>query len=89
MALGAGAPEVLRMMVRQGLGVIVIGLAIGLAGALLATRALTSLLYGVEPNDPATLAGVVALLGGVALLASYVPARRAASVDPLESLKSE
>ncbi|MGE0158570.1 MAG: ABC transporter permease [Gemmatimonadales bacterium] len=89
MALGAAGGDVLRMMLRQGLGVIVVGLAVGLAGALLATRALGSLLYGVEPNDPLTLAAVVALLGFVALVASWVPARRAAAVDPLSSLRSE
>jgi putative ABC transport system permease protein len=89
MALGAEASDVLRMMLRQGLAVIALGLAVGLAGALAATRALATLLYGVEPNDPATLAAVVALLGGVALLASYLPARRAAAADPLDSLKSE
>jgi putative ABC transport system permease protein len=89
MALGAGAPDVLRMMLRNGLSVIVVGLAIGLAASLLATRALASLLYGIEPTDPLTLAAVIGLLGGVALLACYVPARRATSIDPLESLKAE
>jgi len=76
-------------MLRQGLVVIVIGLAVGVVGSLAAMRALSTLLYGVEPNDPATLGAVVALLGGVALLASYLPARRAAAADPLESLKAE
>jgi putative ABC transport system permease protein len=89
MALGAGAPDVLRMMLRQGLGVIVVGLVVGLSASIVATRALASLLYGVEPTDPLTLGAVVALLGGVALLASYVPARRASAADPLESLRSE
>jgi predicted permease len=89
MALGAEASDVLRMMLRQGLVVIAIGLAVGLLGALAAARTLSTLLYGVEPNDPATLAAVVALLGGVALLASYLPARRAAATDPLDSLKAE
>jgi predicted permease len=88
-ALGAGAPDVLRMMLRHGLTVIAVGLAVGLAASLLATRALTSLLYGIEPTDPLTLVAVVGLLGGVGLLACYVPARRAAGVDPLESLRSE
>jgi len=89
MALGAEASDVLHMMLRQGLVVIVIGLAVGVVGSLAAMRALTTLLYGVEPNDPATLGAVVALLGGVALLASYLPARRAAAADPLDSLKAE
>jgi putative ABC transport system permease protein len=89
MALGAGNASVRRMMLRDGFGPIAAGLVVGLAGALLATRALTSLLYGVQPNDPATLVAVVALLAGVALLASYLPARRAAAADPLESLRDE
>jgi putative ABC transport system permease protein len=87
MALGAGAPDVLRMMLGRGLVVVGVGVAIGLATALVATRALTSLLYGVEPTDPATLTAVAALLGATALIASYLPARRATSVDPVESLR--
>jgi putative ABC transport system permease protein len=89
MALGAGKESVRRMMIRDGFGPIAGGLIIGLAGALFATRALTSLLYGVRPNDPLTLGTVVALLGGVALMASYLPARRAAAAEPLEALRAE
>ena len=89
MALGAGAPDVLGMMLRQGLAVVGAGLVVGLLASLLATRALATLLYGVEPTDPGTLASVVALLGAVALLACYVPARRATSVDPVSSLRAE
>jgi ABC-type antimicrobial peptide transport system permease subunit len=66
-----------------------VGLALGVVAALFATRALASLLYGVEPTDPVTLVSVVALLGGVAIAACYIPARRATAVDPLTSLRSE
>ena len=89
MALGAGSAEVVGMMLRQGARVVGVGLVVGLAVALVSTRALSSLLYGVEPTDPGTLAAVVALLGGVALLACYVPARRATAVDPVSSLRAE
>jgi len=89
MALGAAAPDVLRLMLRHGLVVIGLGLATGLAISIFATRALSSMLYGVEPTDPATLATVVFLLGGVALLACYLPARRATVVDPVRSLRAE
>jgi putative ABC transport system permease protein len=89
MALGARADDVVRMMLVQGLRVVSAGLVAGVAAALVATRALSSLLFGVEPTDPATLAAVVALLGGVALLACYLPARRATTGDPVTSLKLE
>ena len=89
MALGADAPEVLKMMLWQGLRVVIVGLVAGLAVALVATRALASLLYGVAPTDPGTLASVVALLAAVAFVACYVPARRATAVDPVSSLRSE
>ncbi len=89
MALGASAGTVLRMMLRHGLVVVGSGLAIGLVLSLVATRALASLLYGVEPTDPGTLISVALLLGGTALLACYVPARRATQVDPVRSLRAE
>jgi predicted permease len=89
MALGAAAPDVVRLMLRQGLLVIALGLGIGLATALVATRALSALLYGIEPTDPTTLASVVVLLGGVAVMACYVPARRATAVDPVTSLRAD
>jgi putative ABC transport system permease protein len=89
LALGARGSDVVGMMLRQALGVVTLGLAAGVLASLVATRALASLLFGVEPSDPATLASVVALLGGVALAACYVPARRATTVDPVTSLKSE
>jgi ABC-type antimicrobial peptide transport system permease subunit len=89
MALGAGATDVLGMMLGHGLTVVGVGLAAGLVASLVAGRALSSLLYGVEPTDPSTLAAVVALLGAVALAACYIPARRATAADPLGSLRSE
>jgi ABC-type antimicrobial peptide transport system permease subunit len=69
--------------------VVVIGVGIGLLGALAATRALGSLLYGVEAVDPATFAGMSVAMIGVGLLASYLPARRASSVDPIESMRGD
>jgi putative ABC transport system permease protein len=89
MALGADRGDVVRLLFRQGLGAVVMGLVLGLIAALAATRAMTSLLYQVRPGDPATLAGVVALLGLVAALACYLPARRATRLDPVASLRAE
>ncbi len=89
MALGAAAPDVLGMILRQGLTVVAVGLVVGLVAALVATRAMVTFLFGVEPTDPATLASVVALLAAVAAVACYVPARRATAVDPVTSLRSE
>jgi putative ABC transport system permease protein len=89
MALGARRRDVLGIMFRQGLVVVGAGLVVGLGATLLATRALASLLYGIEPTDPATLASVVALLTVVALTACYLPARRATAVDPVDSLRAE
>ena len=89
MVFGAGAPQVLRMMLRQGFMVIGAGLMIGLAGAIASTRALDPMLFGVEPTDPATWVTVAALLGSVALFACYMPARQATRVDPVDSLRSE
>jgi putative ABC transport system permease protein len=89
LALGARPDQVLRMIVQRGLGLSVVGAAIGLAGALALGRFLTSVLYGVQPTDPATLAGTAAVLLGAAGLASWWPARRAARLDPLDSLRGE
>ena len=88
-ALGAAAPDVLRLMLRQGVTVIAIGLALGLVAALLAGRALSTLLYGVEPGDPVTLGAVAVLLGSVGLAACWIPARRATVLDPVASLRAE
>jgi ABC-type antimicrobial peptide transport system permease subunit len=87
MALGAERSEVLKMVISQGVKLALIGVAIGLAGALGLTRFLSGLLYGVEPGDPLTLVIVSALLMAVAFIASYIPARQAARVDPLVALR--
>jgi predicted permease len=89
MALGAGKSDVLKLVINQGVKLALIGVAIGLAGALGLTRFLSGMLYGVKPGDPLTLVAVSALLMAVALLASYIPARQAAKVDPMAALKQD
>jgi len=89
MALGARPPDVLRIVVRQGVGLSVFGAIIGILVALGATRYLASLLYGVRPFDPPTFLAVASLLSLVALAACYIPARRASRVDPLVALRYE
>jgi len=88
-ALGANSSDVLRMVLSQGLRTIVIGVAIGVAGALALTRTVESLLFGVTPTDPLTFGGVTLLLVAAALLACFIPARRATKVDPMVALRYE
>jgi putative ABC transport system permease protein len=89
LAMGAAPADVVRLFVREGAMLTIVGLAAGLAGAAAATRALTTLLFGVSATDPTTFAGVAALLLLIALMASYVPARRAARVDPMTALRAD
>jgi predicted permease len=88
-ALGAGSGDALRMILGQGLRTIVIGVAIGIAGSLALTRTVESLLFGVTATDPLTFGSVTLLLVGAALLACYIPARRATTVDPMVALRCE
>ena len=88
-ALGASRGEIAGLVLRQGMRLAGIGLAGGVVAAVALTRLLAGLLYGVRPADPATLAAVALLLGGIALLACYIPARRATAVDPVVALRCE
>jgi predicted permease len=87
LALGANRPEILRLVLGQGMGLVAVGLAAGVAGAVALTRTLSGLVYGVGTLDPLTFVAVPVLLAGVALLACFLPARRAASVDPITTLR--
>ena len=89
MVLGAHAGDVLRLVLRQGLLTVAAGVAVGTGGSFVLTRAIQSLLFGVGANDPVTFAGVALLLTLVALLATYVPARRASRLDPVAALRHE
>lgn len=89
MALGARSGDVLRMVVKQGIVLTFIGAAVGIGAAVAVTRYLNSFLYGVHAGDPATIISVAVLLLLVALLACYIPARRATRVDPMVALRYE
>ncbi len=89
MALGAEKSAVQSMVVTQGVKLALMGLAVGLVASLALTRLLGSLLYGTSPTDPVTFATTSLVLLGVGALASYLPARRASTIDPVESLRSE
>jgi putative ABC transport system permease protein len=89
LALGARTTDVLKLVIRNGMTLVIIGVALGLAGALALTRLMTTLLFGVTPTDGVTIGIMSGVLIGVALLACFIPARRATKVDPLVALRSE
>ena len=88
-ALGASTGSVLRLILGQGLALVALGLTLGLTAAFAGTRLLTTMLFHVKPNDSQVYLAVAVLLGVVALLASYVPARRASKIDPLTAIREE
>jgi predicted permease len=88
-ALGASRTSILQMVLRQGLGLAIAGATVGLLGALVVSHLMAGLLYGVSPNDPLTFVGVTLVLTAVALMACYIPARRAMRVDPIVALRYE
>ena len=89
MALGAQVRDVLRLVIGQGLRLVLLGVALGLSGAFVMTRLMRSLLFGVTATDPVTFVAVALLLMTVALLACYLPARRATKVEPMMALRCE
>jgi putative ABC transport system permease protein len=89
MAIGAQPADVFRMVLSQGMMLAAIGVAIGLISAFLLTRLMRTMLFGIEPTDPVTFASIAILLSAVALIACYIPGRRATKVDPVVSLRYE
>ncbi len=89
MAMGARPTDITGMVIRNGAGLVAVGIALGLALAFVVTRLLAGFLYGVSVTDPVTFLGIPLLLGGIALLASWIPARRAARLDPMRALRYE
>jgi len=88
-ALGATGDRISRMVIGEGLTLTALGAVLGIGGSLLAGRLVSSLLYGVNALDPATIVGVIAVLGTVAAVASWLPARRAARVDPVTAMRGD
>lgn len=89
LALGAQPQQVLQLILRQGMLMAAVGLVVGAAASVPLNRLLSGLIYGVRPYDPVTFGGVIALLAMVAFLATYIPARRAANVDPIGALRHD
>lgn len=89
LALGAGPGDLVGMILRQVLGMTLAGLALGFAGSRFCTWVLASLLFGVKPTDPTTTFGVAALVVAIALVASFIPIRRATMLDPTTALRTE
>jgi putative ABC transport system permease protein len=88
-ALGASRDNVMGLVIRQGIRPAAFGIVLGLLGAFLLSRLLSSLLFGIAPSDPGTYVGVTVLLGAAALLSCYLPARRALRIDPVTALREE
>jgi ABC-type antimicrobial peptide transport system permease subunit len=88
-ALGAPLQGIQYLLLKRGAGLAALGAGLGIVGAISATRIMANMLYGIEPSDPLTLAAVAVLLTGAAVLATLPPARRAARVDPIETLRAE